>query len=369
MKKISAILFFSITLLFSSATMAQNSNPWVGKWDLQIQADVRTVFATLKIEFEGNNLAGTIEFEGNETPQVIDHFNDSDTELILGFKMEDSDDLIFPLTLRKKVDGMISGSFESKNGAGEQILLNVIVEKVSDDSGMDVPQSNPWVGLWNLNFTDVKNGEISTNILEIWLQGNNLAGRLASGPEDYASYTEIEHFNVSTTELILGWTYGGTDELVYPLTINLEDDGTLSGSFNNDTFEASVIGKKIDQGRDDRDGDLAQSSNPWDGQFNLDFKNIDDKETNFVATLNVDYVNDKLEGYIIYFYKDGTKEEVVIKHFNDSDTELILGFKVEGSDALFFPLTLRINDYGSISGSWEDKEESYTIEGFRIAPI
>ena len=249
MKKISAILFFSITLLFSSATMAQNS-PWVGEWELQIQADVRTVFVTLKIEFEGNNLAGTIEFDGAETPQVIDHFNDSDTELILGFKMEDSDDLIFPLTL-KEVDGMISGSFESKNDAGEQILLNVIVRKVSDDS----------------------------------------------------------------------------------------------------------------------DGDLAQSSNPWDGQFNLDFKNIDDKETNFVATLNVDYVNGKLEGYIIYFYQDDKREEVVIEHFNDSDTELILGFKVDGSDALFFPLTLHIEDDGSISGSWEDKEESYTIEGFRIAPI
>ena len=254
MKKISAILFFSITLLFSSATMAQNS-PWVGKWDLQIQADVRTVFATLKIEFEGNNLAGTIEFEGNETPQVIDHFNDSDTELILGFKMEDSDDLIFPLTLRKKVDGMISGSFESKNGAGEQILLNVIVEKVSDDS----------------------------------------------------------------------------------------------------------------------DGDLAQISNPWVGEWELDFKNIDDKETNFIAKLSIDYVNGKLEGKIVYYYQDDTEEEAVIEHFNDSDTELILGFKVEGSDDLYFPLTLRFEDketiermgYDVVNGTWEDKEASYTVVGGR----
>ena len=112
---------------------------------------------------------------------------------------------------------------------------------------------------------------------------------------------------------------------------------------------------------------MAQSSNPWAGQWNLDFKNIDDKETNFVATLNIEYVNGKLEGNIIYFYQDDTKEEVVIEHFNDSDTELILGFKLEGSDALFFPLTLRIENDGSISGSWEDEEESFTVEGFRIA--
>ena len=57
----------------------------------------------------------------------------------------------------------------------------------------------------------------------------------------------------------------------------------------------------------------------------------------------------------------------MIEHFNDSDTELILGFKVEGSDALFFPLTLHFENDGSISGSWEDEEESFTVVGFRIA--
>ena len=142
-----------------------------------------------------------------------------------------------------------------------------------------------------------------------------------------------------------------------------EVDGTWS-EFYKDPY--SINGSKLEKDSDDSDGHLAQSSNPWDGQFNLDFKNIDDKETNFVATLNVDYVNGKLEGYIIYFYQDDKREEVVIEHFNDSDTELILGFKVEGSDALFFPLTLRIEDDGSLSGSWEDEEESYTLEGFRI---
>ncbi len=63
----------------------------------------------------------------------------------------------------------------------------------------------------------------------------------------------------------------------------------------------------------------------------------------------------------------------MIEHFNDSENELILGFKVDGSDALFFPLTLRFEDaetiermgYDVVNGSWEDEEKSYTIVGGR----
>ena len=244
MKKFSALLFFSITLLFCSASMAQNS-AWVGDWDLQIKdTPMGTITGILTIELVDDNLAGVIEWTSGfqqGTLEKVEHFNDSDNELILGFKQRGSGDLYFPLTLRFKDDETLSGTW--KEFLAENTFYNVIANK-----------------------------------------------------------------------------------------------------------------------------SVAQNSNPWDGQFNLDFKNIDDEETNFVATLNVDYVNGKLEGYIIYFYQDDMREEVVIEHFNDSDTELILGFKVEGSDALFFPLTLRIEDDGSISGSWEDEKESYTIEGFRIVP-
>jgi hypothetical protein len=244
MKKISTLLFFSITLLFSSASMAQSSDAWVGDWELQIKdTPMGTITGILTIELVDDNLVGNIEWTSGfqqGTNEKVEHFNDSDNELILGFKQRGSGDLFFPLTLRFKDDETLSGTWK---------------------------------------------------------------------------------------ELL------------------------AENTFYNVTAEKSV----------------AQNSNPWDGQFNLDFKNIDDSETNFVATLNIEYVNGKLEGNIIYFYQDDTKEEVVIEHFNDSDTELILGFKVEGSDALFFPLTLRFENDGSISGSWEDEEESFTVVGFRIA--
>jgi hypothetical protein len=126
---------------------------------------------------------------------------------------------------------------------------------------------------------------------------------------------------------------------------------------------------------------MAQINSPWAGNWMLDFKNIDDEETNFIAELYIsnDSETNNLEGKIIYTYKDGTQEEAVIEHFNESNTELILGFKVEGSDALFFPLTLRFEldekflsttFSGTLfsvlcSGSWEDEEESFTILGGR----
>ncbi len=220
--------------------------------------------------------------------------------------------------------------------------------------------SNPWVGEWELTFTNPDTGEfLNTSILTIDLEDNNLVGTIVWTMSDGTKNEYvIEHFNDSDTELIIGIK---TDKLYFPLTLHIEDSETLSGTWQESNAEntfSNVIAERS----------VAQSNNPWVGQFNLDFKNIDDEETSFVATLNVDYVNGKLEGYITYFYQDDTREEVVIEHFNDSDTDLILGFKVEGSDSLFFPLTLRFEDSGSISGSWENEEESYTIEGFRIAP-
>jgi len=240
------------------------------------------------------------------------------------------------------------------------VILFLFVTLLFSSASM-AKSSDAWVGDWELQIKDTPMGTI-TGILTIELLDDNLVGNIqwTSGFQQ-GTNEKVEHFNDSDNELILGFKQRGSGDLFFPLTLRFEDDETLSGTWKELLAENTFYNVTAEKS-------VAQSSNPWDGQFNLDFKNIDDKETNFVATLNVDYVNGKLEGYIIYFYQNDKREEVVIEHFNDSDTELILGFKVEGSDALFFPLTLRIEDDGSISGSWEDEEESYTIEGFRIAP-
>jgi len=152
----------------------------------------------------------------------------------------------------------------------------------------------------------------------------------------------------------------------FPLTLSFEDDETLSGTWKELLAENTFY--KVSAERT-----LGQSTNAWVGDWELVFKNIDDKETNFIAKLSIDYVNGKLEGKIVYYYQDDSEEEVVIEHFNDSDTELILGFKVEGSEDLYFPLTLRFEDketiermgYDVVNGTWEDKEVSYAVVGGR----
>jgi|GEM_PF-993487 len=112
---------------------------------------------------------------------------------------------------------------------------------------------------------------------------------------------------------------------------------------------------------------IAQNNGPWIGDWELDFKNLSDNETNFLARLTIGLGNGGLEGTIVYYYQDGTEEEVVIKHFNETDNELILGFKQEDSDDLFFPLTLRYEDWETLSGSWEEEQgESYSIIGKKM---
>lgn len=117
---------------------------------------------------------------------------------------------------------------------------------------------------------------------------------------------------------------------------------------------------------------MAQDNSTWIGTWELAFKNISDNETNFGALLTIEHGNGGLEGKIVYLYQDGTEEEVAIEHFNESDSELILGFKQEDSDDLFFPLTLRYEGWKTLgespsetlSGSWEEEQgESYNVKG------
>ncbi len=250
MKKISVILFLFVTLLFSSASMAKSSDAWVGDWELQIKdTPMGTITGILTIELLDDNLVGNIEWTSGfqqGTNEKVEHFNDSDNELILGFKQRGSGDLFFPLTLRFEDDETLIGTW--KEFLAENTFYNVIAEK-----------------------------------------------------------------------------------------------------------------------------SVGQSSDSWVGEWELVFKNGDDEESNFIAKLSIERGDDGLEGTIVYYYQDDTEEEVVIEHFNDSENELILGFKVDGSDALFFPLTLRFEDaetiermgYDVVNGSWEDEEKSYTIVGGR----
>ncbi len=218
MKKFSALIFFSITLLFSSASMAQSSDFWVGQWDLTFTdpADTDAILnpAILTINLEDDNLVGELVYfaqDGSEVESfMVDHFNDSDTELILGFK-SDSDERYFTLTLRIEDDETLSGSITDKS---ENFLDNVIAERrVSDDSSTDVPQSSPWVGQWDLTFIDPNDEQanLNTGILTISLIDNSLAGHIS-----------FEHSNGNE---VSGW-FGDV------LSIYLNEENELQIIFN-----------------------------------------------------------------------------------------------------------------------------------------
>jgi len=214
MKKISTLLFFSITLLFSSASMAQSSDFWVGQWDLTFTdpADTEALLnpAILTIDLEDDNLVGELVYfaqDGSEFESfVIDHFNDSDTELILGFK-SGSDERYFTLTLRIEDDETLSGTITDNS---ENFLDNVIAKRSeSDDSSKDVPQSGPWVGEWDLIYIDPNTQEnLNTGSLIIGLEDDSLTG-----------YIRFEHSDGSSSS---GW--GGD---VFSIYLNEENELTI----------------------------------------------------------------------------------------------------------------------------------------------
>ena len=102
---------------------------------------------------------------------------------------------------------------------------------------------------------------------------------------------------------------------------------------------------------------MAQSSNPWAGQFDLDFKNIDDEETNFVATLNIEYVNGKLVGK---FVDNAASTETKMNSITENEKSLTLNFTSEYGDLYF---TLQREDDENVSGSLMD---SFSVSGKRI---
>ncbi len=231
-------------------------------------------------------------------------------------------------------------------------------------------QSSPWVGDWDLKVKDTPIRTI-TAILHIKLKNEKLEGKIqwTSGP--YQGGTEdVEHFNDLDNELILGLGKDGSDDLFFPLTLRIEDDETLSGTWkevNSENASYNVIAeRRVAQSSDYSNGNQLQSSDTWVGVWGLYFLDSGTEEVLFEAILTIDLEDNNMVGTILYSYPDGTEEDVVIEHFDDEDTsgtELRLGFKRENSRD--FPLTLRYDDFTKeTSGFWvEEQGESYGVFG------
>jgi hypothetical protein len=108
MKKLSILVFFFAALLFSSSSMAQSTDYFVGEWEVQIKdTPMGTISVVLTLERVDGKLVGKFVDNASGTETKMNEITESETSLTLNFTSEYGD---LYLTLLKEDDENVSGS-------------------------------------------------------------------------------------------------------------------------------------------------------------------------------------------------------------------------------------------------------------------
>jgi hypothetical protein len=108
MKKLSILVFFFAALLFSSSTMAQSTDYFVGDWEVQIKdTPMGTITVVLTLERVDGKLVGKFVDNASGTETKMNEITESETSLTLNFTSEYGD---LYLTLLREDDENVSGS-------------------------------------------------------------------------------------------------------------------------------------------------------------------------------------------------------------------------------------------------------------------
>lgn len=108
MKKLSILVFFFAALLFSSSTMAQSTDYFVGDWEVQIKdTPMGTITVVLTLERVDGKLVGKFVDNASGTETKMNDITESENSLTLNFTSEYGD---LYLTLLQEDDENVSGS-------------------------------------------------------------------------------------------------------------------------------------------------------------------------------------------------------------------------------------------------------------------
>ena len=121
MKKISTLLLFCITLLFSSASMAQSTDLFVGNWKVEIKD---TPYGTIKFELilerVAGKLTGRIVDERSHIESKMNYITENGNSLKLNFPFpENLGDL--DLTLETHNDELYGSMMDSWDVKGTRV--------------------------------------------------------------------------------------------------------------------------------------------------------------------------------------------------------------------------------------------------------
>ena len=216
MKKFSTLLFFFITLLFSSASMAQSSDYFAGDWEVQIKdTPMGTISVVLTLERVDGKLTGKFVDKASGVETKMNQITEQSTGLTLSFTAEGYGDL--SLTLQRADDENVTGS----------LMGSFAVE------GKRMAQkSDYFVGDWNVQIKDTPMGTI-TVVLTLERVDGKLVGKFV----DNASSTETKMNSITENENSLTLNFTSEYGDLY-LTIQREDGENVSGSLM-DSFAVS----------------------------------------------------------------------------------------------------------------------------------
>ena len=107
MKKLSILVFFFAALLFSTSSMAQSTDYFVGEWNVQIKdTPMGTISVLLTLERVDGKLVGKFVDAASSTETKMNDITEGDNSLTLNFTSEYGD-LYF--TLQREDDENVSG--------------------------------------------------------------------------------------------------------------------------------------------------------------------------------------------------------------------------------------------------------------------
>lgn len=222
MKKFSALLFFFIALFFSSATMAQSSDYFVGDWEVQIKdTPMGTISVVLTLERVDGKLAGKFVDKASGVETKMNQITEQGTGLTLSFTAEGYGDLY--LTLQRADDENVTGS---------------LMDSFAVEGKRVAQKSDYFVGDWQVTIKDTPMGTISV-MLTLERVDGKLVGKFVDAAN--SSSTPMTQITEAENSVTLYFFAEGMD--LY-LTLKPEGAKNVTGTLM-DSF--AVEGKRVEK--------------------------------------------------------------------------------------------------------------------------
>ena len=222
MKKFSALLFFFLTLLTSSATMAQSSDYFIGDWEVQIKdTPMGTISVVLTLERVDGKLAGKFVDKASGVETKMNQITEQGTGLTLSFTAEGYGDLY--LTLQRADDENVTGS---------------LMDSFAVEGKRVAQKSDYFVGDWQVTIKDTPMGTIS-----VVLTLERVDGKLVGKFVDAANSTSTPMTQITEAEKSVTLYFFAEGMDLY-LTLQPEGAKNVTGSLM-DSF--AVEGKRVEK--------------------------------------------------------------------------------------------------------------------------